>query len=177
MIKLSNLNLNSIVFQKSNLIVCYFHFFNRQQILLCFFKFFCYRRRYFFYDIVIMFFDIIDVFSHNIIIRNFVIENFFFHFFYSKLYFDLFKKKYTKMIKCFSIFFKISLFEIIIFFIYFVIFSIIISTTIKIFLFQFISFKWNFELKNWIKNLMKHCVVIQLNKLKIIIKKLLKLFE
>ena len=94
LIKLSNLNLNSIVFQKSNLIVCYFHFFNRQQILLYFFEFFCYRRRYFFYNIVIMFFDIIDVFSHNIIIRNFVIEIFFSIFFYSKLYFNLSKKKY-----------------------------------------------------------------------------------
>ena len=28
LIKLSNLNLNLIVFQKSNLIVCYFYFFN-----------------------------------------------------------------------------------------------------------------------------------------------------
>ena len=81
LIKLLNLNLNSIVFQKLNLIVCYFYFFNWQQILLCFFEFFYHQHRHFFYDIVIMFFDIIDVFSHDIIIRNFVIEIFFKYFF------------------------------------------------------------------------------------------------
>ena len=115
MIKLSNLNLNSIVFQKSNLIVCHFYFFNRQQILLCFFELFCYRRRYFFYNIVIMFFNIIDVFSHNIIIRNFVIEIFFQYLFIQNCIL-IRQKKNTKIIKCFTIFFKISLFEIIIFF-------------------------------------------------------------